>query len=150
MASLLGLISYLSYPGASEKAVKVAVSLLLIYTSITPILTFVENFSDEALTDFVEEIKDKTGESIGHGGEEYLIASEEALKEGICKLIFTECGVPQDNIKVYIHGLDFEKMQAEKISVVLSGKGALFDSRSIENLVNSLRIGECEVNIEFG
>lgn len=150
MSSLLGLISYLSYPGASEKAVKFAVSLLLIYTSITPVLAFVRNFSDDALTDFVEEIKDNANEKLDSGNEEYLLVSEEALKEGICKLIFTEYGIPAENIEVYIHGFDFEKMRAERISILLSGKGALSDSRSIENLVNELGIGECEVNIEFG
>lgn len=150
MSMLLGLISYLSYPGSSEKSVKFAVSVLLIYTSMLPILSFVSKISSGGEMDFIEEIRKDAEENVTSGKEEYITVSEDAIKKGLGKLLFTEYGIAEENIKIYVHGLDFESMKAEKIKIVLCGGGALSDYRSIEDFVNKLGIGECEVNIEFG
>ena len=146
ISSLLGLITYLSYPGASERTTKFAVSVLLIYTVMTPILTFISEFSGADAQDILENIK---GE-IPDGDKEYISVSEEAIKSAIKKLIFSEYGIPEENIQVNVFGFDFERMRAEKINVILSGKGALSDYRSIERFVSELNIGVCEVMIEFG
>lgn len=150
MSSLLGLISYLSYPGSSEKSMKFAVAVLLVYTAMTPIATFVSAFSEEEVQDFVQNVRDEINENQYGDKGEYVRVSEEAIKSGISKLIFTEYGIAEENIEVHILGFDFEKMKAKKISVILSGKAALSDYRSIENFVSELGIGKCEVNIEFG
>ena len=149
VSASLGFITYLSYPGASERAVKFAVSVLLIYTVATPILSFVLDFSEGGALEFIEEIKEKTDEELSTNNE-YLKVTEEALKDGISKLIFTEYGVSEENIEVYIFNFDFEKMRAGKINVVLSGKGALADTRGMEEYLNKLNIGKCEVKIRLG
>lgn len=150
MSALLGLISYLSYPGASEKATRFAVSVLLIYTSILPILTFVSRLADGRELSFIEEIRQEAENNSASEKGEYITVSEDAIKEGIKNLIFAEYGVAEEDINVHLYGFDFEKMRAESIKIILRGGGALSDYRSIENFVNSLGIGECEVNIEFG
>ena len=150
MSSVLGLISYLSYPGTSEKSMKFAVSVLLVYTTVTPILSFVSGLSEEGIGSFVENIREEMEDNLADDKGEYITVSEEAIKSGISNLIFTEYGISEDNIEVHLFGFDFEKMKAEKINVILSGKASLSDYRSIESFISGLGIGECEVKIEFG
>ncbi len=150
ISALLGLVSYLSYPGVSEKAVRFAVSVLLVYTSMTPVLSFVSRLSDGGELDFIEEIREQAEDGFSNEQGEYLSVAEDAIKKGISKLIFTEYGVAEENIKIYLRGFNFEEMRADNIKIVLQAGGALADYRGIEELVNSLGIGECEVNIEFG
>ena len=150
ISAMLGLISYLSYPGSSEKNTRFAVSVLLIYTSMLPILTFVSRLADGGELSFIDGIRQEAENNLPDTEQEYIAVSEEAIKKGISKLIFTEYGVAEENVKIYIYGFDFEKMRAENIKIILRSAGALADYRSIEAYVNSLGIGECEVNIEFG
>ncbi len=150
MSAMLGLISYLSYPGASEKATKFTVSVLLIYTSILPILTFVSDITDGEELNFIEEIRQEADAGLLDEEGKYITVSEEAIKDGIRKLIFAEYGVAPEDIEIYLHGFDFKEMRADRVKIILRGTGALSDYRGIEDFVNSLEIGECEVNIEFG
>ena len=151
VSALLGLINYLSYPGASEKATRFAVSVLLIYTTVLPILTFVSSMSaTDAMPDLIDRIKEEAEKKPSGEREEYLEVSEEAIKKGISKVLFTEYGIAEENVQIYLEEFDFESMRSKKIKLTLSGGGALSDYRRIEEYINSFGIGKCEVNIEFG
>ena len=62
----------------------------------------------------------------------------------------SEYNLSEGDIKVFVFDFDFEKMRAGKISIILSGKAASADFRSIENFISESGLGECEVKIDFG
>lgn len=143
MTAFIGLISYLSYPGASERAIKVVSSILIIYTVCIPVVSFAGNMRGE---DFFGEVFD--GE-VDLGDETYMEVTENAFKRGIAEMISSKYGINKENIKVYVYELDFERMAAGKIKIILTGKSALFDWRVIEQYINESGLGKCEVLIDF-
>ena len=147
MSSTVGIVSYISYPGASEKAVKFASSLLIIYTVLMPALSFIGKVSDMDFKDYFGNISD--GE-YNPEGNAYIEVSEKAFEEGIYRLLKSEYGIEQEEAAVYIFDFDFEKMRAGKIKIFLSGKSALKSWREIEERISEFCIGECEVKIEIG
>ena len=64
-------------------------------------------------------------------------------------MICSKYGIDKENIKVYVFDLDFERMVAGKIKIILTGKSALSDWRGIEQYINESGLGKCEVLIEF-
>ena len=142
----IAILSYLSYPGASERAVKIACGILMLYSVVTPLFALVEEFSSFDPDDFFGQI----GEYSPSDDEEYMKATKEAFKEGIVRLISSEYKISKSDITVTVFDFDFEKMSAGKIKVILRGEGATADYRAIRNYINSLEIGECEVKIELG
>ena len=145
MSSLLGVISYLSYGDGNDSSMRFAASVLLIYTALTPIISFINDGTGGRLDAIFESDAGQNFE----GGEEYVKVAEEAFKEGISKLIFTKYGVNEDDTEVYVFGFDFEKMRAERICVALRGVGAFSDLRGIESYINGLGLGDCEVTVSF-
>ena len=145
MSSILGIVSFISYPGFSDKAVKFSASVLIIYTAIAPFMDFVNDVYDLDFDAYFEEIKNESSQ----GNSEYLKVSEEAFKEGICKLLVTKYGIKRENVAVFVFGFDFEKMKAEKINVILSGKACTADFRGMEEYLNGLSLGKCEVQIDI-
>ena len=83
ISAMLGLISYLSYPGSSEKNTRFAVSVLLIYTSMLPILTFVSRLAYGGELSFIDEIRQEAENNLPDTEQEYIAVSEEAIKKGI-------------------------------------------------------------------
>lgn len=143
---LLGLFSYLSYPGASERAAKFAASVLFLYVVLMPTLSLVKKISDGKID--VGDITDGIHIENGEYGKEYEEVAKEAFTDGIRQLIFTKYGIKEENAEVFVFGFDFERMKAEKIKILLSGKGALADWRGIEDYITELGLGVCEVEIE--
>ena len=86
MSSLLGLLSYASYPSGSERTAKFAVSVLLLYTALMPAFSLLSRLSSMDIENIID------SEDIGdfQEGGEYLEVAEEAFKAGISKLIFTK------------------------------------------------------------
>ena len=146
MTAFIGFISYLSYPGVSERAIRVASSILLIYTVCIPIVSFVSNLS---AGDFFDSISDVGGSDVVLGDQTYIEVTENAFKKGVSEMICSKYGIDKENIKVYVFDLDFERMVAGKIKIILTGKSALSDWRGIEQYINESGLGKCEVLIEF-
>ena len=146
MSAVLGIISFVSYPTASEKTVKFAASVLLLYTALTPLLTFVSGLADGDINDLIGGFEQKLPENDA----EYEKVAEEAFKEGISKLLFTKYGIKEENFEVYVFGFNFSEMRAEKIKILLLNQGVLSDFRGIEEYITESGLGECEVSIRFG
>ena len=145
ISAVLGIISYVSYPTASEKTVKFAASVLLLYTALTPVLTMVSDFTSEDISDYL----DRFTENEKADGEYEQVASD-AFKEGISKLLFTKYDIKTEDAEIYIFGFDFSKMRADKIKILLKNSGVFSDFRAIEEYITESGLGECEVNIRIG
>ena len=140
----VSILSYLamlfSYGGASERAVKAAVSMIVIYTVSSPVICFVSDFSPEDL-EFVISDADIELDC------EYVRVAEEAFLDGVALAVCKEFDIDSENIGVTVYGFDFEKMCAEKIKILLYGRAALADGRAISEYVSSSGLGDCEVDI---
>ena len=146
MSATLGIISYVSYPQGSEKTVKFAASVLLLYTAITPLLSFVIRISNGEISGIVPSPDYSDSEMSDEDKE----VAESAFKEGISKLLLSKYGIKAENAEIYVIGFDFQKMRADKIKITLSGSGAISDFRGIESYITESGLGDCEVNLEIG
>ena len=146
LCGVVGLVGYFAYPSVSERTLRFAASVLIIYTVIVPALSFVSDLGTD-ISDIVENIRQ---ESSLRGDGDYLSVAEEAICQGIREAISSKFNMAPENIEVSISGLDFESMRAERIRVLLRGSSALGDYRKIEEYTESLGLGECEVKIDFG
>lgn len=146
LVSIVGLLGYLSYPSFSERTVKFAASVLIIYAVMVPVLGLVAH-ADEGLADIIEQIRDG---SQAEGANDYINVAEDAMAEGIREAIATKFNMDPQNLRVSVEGLDFKSMRAERIRVILSGKSALGDFRRVEEYTTGLGLGECEVELDFG
>lgn len=144
MSFAAGLASLVSYPSAMEKCSKAAISLLVMFIVITPLLSLVGSIGNIDFDELKENIITEDGEG------EYIKTAEEAFELGIKRLLLDKYGLSGDEVSVFLIGFDFEKMRAEKIKITLSGRAALADYRSIEEYVEKNNLGECEVNISLG
>ena len=146
MSAILGLISYVSYPTGSEKTVKFAASVLLLYTALTPILGFAAKITSGDIDGFLDGID---VEEIKPDGE-YLEVAEAVFKDGIYKLLDSEFSVDREEAEVFVYGFDFQNMKASKIKILLFGSGAAADFRRMEKYITESGLGECEVNVRIG
>lgn len=138
VSGLCGLLCYGS--GTSEKIV---LGIVTLYVMAAPLAESVGAFDFDSLTEGVTppEISTEPG---------YSAVAEEAFADGICRAITEEFSLKKENIRVKITGFDFENMKAQSIKIYLSGIGVLADYRGIEDYINSLEMGECQVEIELG
>ncbi|MBO7304489.1 MAG: hypothetical protein J6V09_04645 [Clostridia bacterium] len=146
LTSVVGLLGYLSYPSFSERTLRFAASVLIIYAVVVPVLGLAAH-AGESLSDIIDKIRDE-----GQGGLEtdYIDVAEDAMADGIREAIAAKFNMDAENIRVSVEGLDFESMRAARIRVVLAGKDALGDFRRVEEYTKSLGLGECEVELDFG
>ena len=142
MAVVIGIASYISYPGASERTVKLCTSVIFLCALLSPIAPLLEGLP------LYEVDFDGLLEDTGVSGGEYKQVAEEAFADGIRQLLFTKYGLNEGDVRVLVTGFEFEKMRAERINIILSGKGALADWRGIEEYITEAGLGECEVTIE--
>ena len=139
MAVVIGVASYISYPGASERTVKLCTSLIFLYALLSPAVSMLQRLPSYKV-DFDGILEDTEA-----GDGTYKQVAEEAFAEGIRQLLFTKYGLNENNLRVFVIGFEFEKMRAERIKIILSGKGALADWRGIEEYITESGLGECEV-----
>ena len=142
VSTLAALAVFISYGGASERAVKGAVSVILIYTLCMPIVDMVGDFSVENLN-FELQLEDVESSS------EYFETVEQAFVRGVKSYVCEEFRLDGDEVFVKIQGFAIESMRAERISIVLSGRAALSDVTRIAEAVKNAGLGECEVNIKI-
>ena len=76
--------------------------------------------------------------------------AEDAFARGIGRAVEEKFSLEEGSVDVKVIGFDFEKMRAESIKIILSGRSVVADYRGIEKYVNSMEIGKCEVVIEIG
>ncbi len=138
VSSLVAFFELFSYSGGEEKGEKLAISVIMIYLIISPLLPIVEGLSDF-------DISEITGEGGALTGGAYIEVGEDAFREGIAKLLLERWGLEKNTTVVTVVGFDFNKMKAERIIVKLLSKGITVDFREIEAYIEEAGLGECEV-----
>lgn len=138
VSMLVAFFELFSYSGGEEKGERLALSVIVIYLIISPLLPIVEGLSDF-------DISEITGEDATLTGGTYFEVSEQAFKNGIEKLLLEKWGLEKSNAVVTVVGFDVNKMKAERIIITLLSGAASVDFREIEACVSEAGLGECEV-----
>ena len=136
-----GALMKLSY--SSGNMSRLAVAIITVYVIVAPAASAIKN------ADFGELFEKIEVENTDYG-EEYGKICKDALEKGICAAVSKEFSLDEGNVKALAYGFNAEKMSAESIKVILSGRAAMFDCRLIEEYLNKLNIGRCVVEIEIG
>ena len=143
-STVLGFFTFLSYSPLNDRLIKAAASLLLLYTVLLPTVNAVKklgSFIDSPVFDF-------SLDGVSQG--ECEAVAQKAFIAGIHKLLFTKYEIDEADAEVVVYGFDFQTMRAEKIKILLWGKAIYADLRGIREYLNSLNLGECEVEIRIG
>ena len=80
----------------------------------------------------------------------YEARAEEAFCEGVRAAVCEKFSLEESEVSVRTEGFDVASMRAQRICILLKGKGTLSDTFSIASFVEAEGLGECEVEIEFG
>ena len=142
ISALAAFAELISYGGGEERGHKIAVSVILLYSLISPLVPLAEslgNFDMEELVGGAEELS----------GGAYLEVGEEAFREGILRSITEKWDLEKEKTVVSIIGFDFESMTCERVIVKLLSRGVLVDFHEIEAYIEAAGIGECEVKYAF-
>ena len=121
-----------------------AVSVLLIYTIVTPFF----KLGSDAFSSIEDILGDFDGSQPPPSDTGYIEYTEDALKDGILNSVSDRFGISKENISVLTFGFDFQSMTFERIHIILKNSAVTADSYAIENYVNGFEIGKCEVYIE--
>ena len=141
LSLFFGLAEMLSYRGRAAVAERGALALMLIFTVASPLpKLFSEGIALPSLPEY--------GENGGSG--EFEEVTAEAVEQGLCRQIAERFSLKEEWIGVRCFGFVFEEMRAERIRVTLSISAARVDPEEIEEYVNGLGMGECEVVYEIG
>lgn len=143
LAALAALAGLVSYSGGEDRGHRFAISVILLYAAIVPLVPLVSELSNIDFSDI-------TGSELPElSGGAYLEKSEEAFEEGIRRLVSEKWGVDETKIIVSVSGFDFETMTARKIKITLLGKGVGIDFREVKKYIENNGLGECEVGYAF-
>lgn len=122
-------------------AERLALTVLLLYAVTMPLLSLIESWDGELrLPDLG---------SPDTSDPEYLKVAEAAFEAGIAEHISEKYSLPGESVTVRCYGFDLSAMRADSINVLLSGKAATADYKAIEKYIESLGLGECDVEIEI-
>ena len=138
---LTGVLGRVSFSGGEFE--KTALLIITLFVIASPLTGLIGNFS-------LDSVLPPEGEYDGMLDEGYVEIAEQAFSDGIKRAIEEKFLLESDGVRVRVFGFDFNNMRAESIKVILSGKAATADYRRIKAYVDSLDVGECEVNIEIG
>ena len=122
---------------------RIAIAVITIYVIAAPAVDAIKN------ADFDSILGEIPTSSVEYGAE-YEAYTLAAFEEGIIDAVAKEFSLEKSEISVLVSGFCFDEMQADSVRVILSGRAALSDYRSIENYLNELNIGECSVEIKIG
>ncbi len=137
LSGLSGLLAYKS----DSKYVNLAISVIVIYVSVIPVLEL-----RGAELDFGDFVPADTPEL----GGEYSERAEDSFALGIKRLINDKWNIPEDNVEVRLTGFDFSKMRAEHIWIGLLGNGASVDTEALEKYIEEKGLGACEAEYLVG
>ena len=141
---LCGACTLISYKGSEDKGAKIAFSILLLYISATPVVSFVTNVFDINYSDLIPDSSDVSIEDSAL----YEVA-QSAFCDGIERLVCDKFSIDNDCVSVYAREFDIESMSAKKIIVILTGRAVTADARGIAAAVKDAGLGECEVELDF-
>ena len=142
VSSLVAISTYFSYGSSEGRTVKTAMSIIVLYTVAAPIVSVIGEISDISLDLSVDT------EDFGSVGDtEYAETAEAAFCEGVRAAIAERYNLNSNDVRVRVSGFDFEKMRAERITVIISGGAATSDHRAIAQYIAESGLGECEVEL---
>lgn len=127
----------------SGRGERMVLGIVTLYIIISPLA---DGLSDFDLDRWLEELR---GESVSVAPE-YEGVLEESFADGVALAVAEKFSLERENIRVDLRNFDVESMSAERIRVTLSGVAALADYKAVEKYLNSLDLGECDVEIEIG
>lgn len=142
LSLFLGILEKFLYKENGVIGEKKALALVLVFAVASPLPGIFQNLG--ALPDLPEYSPDI------EGGAVYEEVTKEAFEEGLKRQIADEFSLKKECVEVRVSGFSFEEMRAEKITVILSLAAANADPSRIEEYVNELSIGVCEVYFEIG
>ena len=138
---LVALGGIIAYGDDGARAARAAMGIILLCTVSVPAVRVALTLGDIDVGEFFEDVGAVGGSSLGN-------IAEAPFEEGVKKMLREEFALEETDVDVHVFGLDTSSMRAEKIVVVLRGKGALSDLRGIRFLVEDAGLGNCEVKIE--
>lgn len=130
----------LALSNGSGKAQSLALGIITLWVILSPLGDMIEHFDPNSLDVDIPE----------YGSGEIDMIIEDAFADGICTAVADKFSLDTDDIRVRLYGFDKEEMRAEKIMIILSGRAALSDYKAVEKYINSLEVGEGNVEIEIG
>lgn len=136
-----GVVTLLSH--GSGRAERMVVGIVTLYIIIAPLAEGLSDFDAERWFDSLR------GEGVDISTE-YEGVLEDAFADGVARAVSEKFSLDKDNIRVSLSGFDSGSLRAERIRISLSGTAALADYKAVEKYVNSLDLGECDVEIEIG
>jgi hypothetical protein len=140
-AAILAVLSVLSYKYDSDAGRRAAFAVLIIWITLVPLAKHI-NKNEISFPTFDTDMSEYK--------EEYKSVAENAFTDGVKAMICEKFSLESDLVDVRVYGFDFEKMKAERIKVLLSGKAAAASYKDIEEYVEDSRLGECDAEIEIG
>ncbi len=146
VGAVVAFSGFISYGGECDKTVKSAIGIIILSTLISPVLSL---FNSVSSLD-IDKLFDVSREDISIEDSLYYKTAEENFALGIEGLLREELGLSSDEIDVHLEGFDMTMMRAEKITIILSGKGVYADYRRVVETIKTEKLGECEVKLEFG
>ena len=135
-----------SYGGATSRASRAAMGVVLLYTVTVPIISVTGSLSELINTDYFENIRVEYDED----GTVFYEHTAAAFSEGVQRLVCDEYGLDAADVFVRVLSLDVETMRAERVMIILSGRAVIADARAIAYTVESAELGECEVTVDLG
>ena len=119
------------------------IGIVVLWVLISPVLDSLVHFDFDKWIDSIE---------IPEYGDNSQIGSviEDAFAEGIARAVAEKFSIDEDSVRVRLYGFDQNKLCAENIRVILSGRAIMVDYKAVEKYINEMDIGECNVEIEVG
>ncbi len=140
--SAVAFSSFAMYDNEKMRSSRTAIGIILLAALAVPFINMVASVSEINPEDYLT-YEGEYDESVRDS------AAKEAFLNGIRLSVSEKFLIPQEHISVECQGFSFEKMRAEKITLVLSGKAAFSDIRAVRDYIKKSDLGECEVSISF-
>ena len=139
VCAVCALCAMMAYKRGSAE--KLALGVLMLYAVTMPAIELVDGWSADVLP-LLPEVSESESE-------ELVALAREAFEEGIRMHICERLSLEEDCVSVRAVDFDLSQMRARSVNVLLSGRGALCDYRSLEKYLDGLGLGECRVEIEI-
>jgi hypothetical protein len=138
-----GVLERLSFGGKKDIS-RLALAVITLYVIISPLASVLGNL------DFDNALPSPDGQYGEITEEGYYTVAEKSFAQGIERAVEEKFYLQRGTVRASVEGFSFEKMRAEKIKLTLLDGALWADYQAVENYVNSLEIGKCEVEIEIG
>ena len=143
--AVVALGGLVSYGGSTAKISRAAMAMVLLYTVTLPIISVTGDLSELISTDYFEDVR------VEYDPTDTLFyeRTAAAFSDGVKKFVCGEHHFDYEDVTVIVRGFDVENMRAEKIIIILNGRAAMADARSVAGRVENAGLGECEVKIDL-